>query len=733
MKFLPLIPRAQHWILLLAIASPLGARTERIFQSSPSLAFETTALVRLLEELHYNRQGVKVQDYTEVIPNYMAELDSQRLFFLAGDQHEFSERFPTQLLYNQLSTLGKLDPAYAIFSSYESRVIQRVSWILDQLETEIDLSTHDTFAVDRSKIPWPATAGEADELWHKRLTFEIIQEVLNKKPVDEAKQAVRKRYERMLKNLDDIEYSDVAEMFLSTITRLYDPHSTYFSAETFEDFSIQLRLQLVGIGALLGVEEDYCVIKEIVTGGPADLSKQLHPNDKIISVAQLDGEPIEIMGMKLRKVVDRIRGQKGSQVKLVIQPADATDPSVRREVVLTRDVVNLNSARARGAIFDVPDAEGKLAPIGVITLPVFYAPDATSDGTQKHSATKDVAELVRQLQEAGIKGLVLDLRQNGGGFLSEAIDLAGLFIKSGPIVQVKNYYGEVKVDSDEDPTISYAGPLAILVSKFSASASEIVAGALQNYGRGIVIGDSSTHGKGSVQAPIEMKSLNTGSHRMGKMGAAKVTIQKFYLPDGHSTQLKGVIPDIVLPSIDDYLPVGETSLPHALVWDEIPSSHFEGKPLDPKLLTTLREASAIRQNRLDEFQYLIKTIDWFKKKQNEKSVSLNLEERQQQKEFDLAKRKEMEAEKARLKTYAYTVREFLLGPAAPKPAAPKKASAEDDAGVLLDPSADDPERLDVHLRESLRILADALDLGEKRELWAQDRPPLTAVVAAKGS
>lgn len=738
MKFSASLSYLLRFLLIAALgAVSVHARTDRVLKTTPTLSLETSALIRLLEEWHYNREGVKVRDYEQVVPDFMTELDGQRLFFLESDKEDFAKRFPTQWLYNNIASLGKIDPAYAIFSVYEERVQTRVSWILEELKKDFDLTAKDTYAIDRSKLPWPADAANADDLWRKRLKFDILQEVLNKKTPEKAKEDVRKRYERLVKNLDDIETNDIAEMFLSTIARLYDPHSTYFSSDTFEDFGIQMRLQLVGIGALLGIEEDYCVIKEIITGGPADLSKQLHPKDKIISVAQTNGEPVEVIGMKLRKIVDLIRGQKGSDVHLVIQPADATDPSVRREIVLTRDVVNLNSARARGAIFEVPDSAGKITPIGVITLPAFYGPDSSSDGTEKNSATKDVAELLQRLQKAGIQGLVLDLRHNGGGLLSEAIDLAGLFIKQGPVVQVKNYYGEVKVDSDENSAINYTGPLAVLVSKFSASASEIVAGALQNYGRGIIVGDSSTHGKGSVQTIIEMKNLNPNLARSPvKTGATKLTVQKFYLPNGHSTQLKGVVPDIVLPSIDDYLPVGEKDLPHALVWDEIPTSFFDGKPLEDKIVQPLRESSQQRQSQLQEFTYLKRTIDWFKTKQEQKNVSLNLDDRKAQKEADTAFRKEMDAEKERLEKNRYAFTEFLLGPPKePKPKAPKKTDAGGDPTDDIDLSTEDDEnfsKLDIHLRETLRVLTDALDMGHKKELWASDHAPLTAT-SSKGS
>jgi carboxyl-terminal processing protease len=646
MKFLGSLRHSLRWLLLLSLlaGSTVFAWTDKQFTTSPTLAREITALVRLLEEVHYNHENVRPSDYGQVIPDFMAELDQQRLFFLATDKDTFTKRYPASWVYNNISSLGKIDPAYEIYKVYATRVETRVQWIIAELKKDIDLTTKDTYTLERSKGPWCANEQEADVLWTKRLRFEILQDVLNKKTIEEARQNVRKRYERVLKSLDEVESSELAEWYLSVVTRLYDPHSTYFSSDTFADFGIQMRLQLMGIGALLSVEDDYCVVKEIVPGGPADVSNLLHANDKILFVGQGEAEPVEVIGMKLRKIVTMIRGDKGTRVKLTIQPAGAPDPSVRKEIVLTRDVINLDSARARGAIFQVPDTTtGKQVSIGVITLPAFYGPDSSGSAEEKNSATRDVAEILKQLQATGIQGLVLDLRNNGGGLLSEAIDLTGLFISQGPVVQVRSYYGDVKVDSDENPGIAYAGPMAVLVSRFSASASEIVAGALQNYGRAIVVGDTSTHGKGSVQTVIEMKSvLSSFAFTPEKTGATKLTVQKFYLPDGSSTQLKGVVPDIVLPSIDDYLPIGEKDLPHALVWDEIPSSTFDGKTLAPAILNPLRQASRTRQTKLEEFSFLNKNIDWFKTKQETKTISLNLEERRAQKTTDSTFRKTME-------------------------------------------------------------------------------------------
>jgi carboxyl-terminal processing protease len=545
----------------------------------------------------------------------------------------------------------------------------------------------------------------------------------------------------MLKNLGEIEGIDLAEIYLSTIAKLYDPHSTYFSATTYEDFGIQMKLKLVGIGALLGLEDDVCVVKEIVPGGPADLGGQLKPNDKIISVSEKGSEPVEIIGMKLRKIVDKIRGKKGTEVHIVVQPGTATDSSARKEIVIVRDEVKLNAARARGAVFDVPGAEGKTQPIGVISLPAFYnegdegdtdrpiaGTGAPGSPSEKSSASRDVARLIELLKKENIQGLVLDLRHNGGGYLSEAIELAGLFITKGPVVQVKNYTGEIHVDKDNNPRIAYTGPLAVLVDRFSASASEIVTGALQNYGRAIVIGDSSTHGKGSVQQVVEMKQLTKQlALSPQKTGAAKFTIQKYYLPSGASTQLKGVVPDIVLPSINDFLKIGEADLPRALVWDQIPTSFFDGEPLDTKVLSPLRKTSLERQANLEEFAYLRKNVEWFKARQEQTTLSVNLEQRRAQKASDDAFRKEMKAERERLAKDEFAYRPFYLGPPPPpKIKAPKKDGDEDEDLDGFDDTDAAYAKADVHLRETLRVLSDAVALGRNRELWASSRPPLTA-------
>ncbi len=741
--------------LTLAVAVSLpGAPTDRTFETSPTLRIEIRTLIRLLDEVHYNRDHVKPANYADVLPDFMDGLDGQHLFFLDSDKQGFLQRYDAQTLYLNINNLGNIDAAYDIFKVYETRVNDRIAWITAELKKDIDLTGRDSYLIDRTKADWPADPAAADELWLRRLKFEILQEVLSKKtpaeitpatgtppaplpektaaatpklsPLEEAKATIGKRYERMLKSLEETEATDLSEMFLSSIARLYDPHSTYFSASTYEDFGIQMRLQLVGIGALLGLEDDQCIVKEIIPGGPADLSKLLKPDDKIISVSQDGSEPVDVIGMKLRKIVDMIRGAKDTHVHLLIEPGGAAVTATRKEIVLTRDIVNIESARAHAAVFDVP-AGGATTRLGVITLPLFYGPDASTQGDQ-NSTSKDIAELIKRLQAEHVQGIVLDLRNNGGGLLSEAIALTGLFIRNGPVVQVRSYFGDVKVDSDDDSALAYSGPLAVLVNRFSASASEIVAGALQNYGRAVIIGDTSTHGKGTVQTIIEMKNVvQQLASTPIKTGATKLTIQKFYLPDGSSTQLKGVVPDLILPSIDEYLPVGESSLPHALAWDKIDSTHFDGHPLAATVLVPLRAASDARLNQLDEFNYLKQNIAWFKAKQEQKSISLNLADREKQKADDAAFKKAMDIRLKVLEKNSYPFTEVMLAPPPPPRIKSTKPSDDPDADPA-EMSTDENERyskMDIPLREALRVVQDTLTLKPEPPQWLIAATPPT--------
>ncbi len=727
LRFLP-----RFAILSLALLTAASAAPDREFKTTPVMRLETRTLVQMLEYFHYNKDAVTTADYPELISDYLKELDPQRLFFTAEDEAAFRKQYGPRV-ETDLAYLGNIDIAFDIYKVYESHVKTRATWIFDELKKDFDFSGQESYTPDRSKSSFAATATEVDDLWRRRIKYEILQDLLAKKTAEEAKATVRKRYERMLKNVGDTESPDVQETFLSSLTRMYDPHSAYFSADTLQDFSIQMKLSLVGIGAVLSIEDDgNCVVREVVPGGPAFTSGQIRVNDKIVAVKQQGGETIEVIGMKLRRIVDMIRGDKNTKVTLTILPHDSPDATKTKEVVITRDLIKLNSARASASIYDLPGENNQTVPVGVIVLNSFYGPpDDSTPSENKSTATQDVAELIGKLKQQGVKALVIDLRRNGGGLLSEAVDLTGLFIGQGPVVQERDFQGRVTIDSDTNSAVAYDGPLAVLTSRFSASASEIFAGALQNYGRAIIIGDSSTHGKGTVQQVLEMKNyLPHLSQNLDHTGAAKLTVRKFYLPNGSSTQKNGVTPDITLPSIDDFLPIGEASLPHALIWDEIKSTPFDGKPLAQIFVKPLLEASHERQESLEEFTYLKKSIDFFKERQEQKTISLNLAERLALKQSDDAFKKTMDAERDRLAKGNYASREIKLDSVvkaeATGPKEPIAAKIDDDG----DTDAPDPEtkaKLDVHLRETLRVVTDALRLDLDPKYWADGRAPITAL------
>jgi carboxyl-terminal processing protease len=709
-------------LLSFTLASPLPAAPVRDLAPAPAMADEARLLIQLLETVHYANQPLSEDSAEQLLTNYMGDLDFQRLYFSSADREAILAKHRGTAL-RDLRQKGDLSPAFDIFNIYRERSTNRIAWVLDQLNGEFDFSTDAVFAMDRTKAEWPSPE-EADTLWRQRLKYEILQDLLNDKPIETARENVERRYNRALKNIEEITPSEVQEVFLSSLTRLRDPHSTFFSADTLEEFDIQMKLSLIGIGAQLSEEDGYCVIRELIPGGPAALSGLIGVGDKIVAVAQEGEEPVDVVGMRLRRVVQMIRGKQGTVVGLTIVPADA-DTAARRQITIVRDVVRLNASRAKGTLIDVPGADGSTVPVGVIEVPTFYGNLDDPTASEKVSVSQDVEALLKQLSAAGAQGIVLDLRRNGGGLLPEAIDMTGLFIPRGPVVQVRDSMGHVVVKPDTDPKVAYDGPLVVLTSRFSASASEIVAGALQNYGRAIVVGDSSTHGKGTVQAVMGMKTFMPRQlFQTQKVGAAKLTVQKFYLPNGASTQMRGVIPDITLPSVEDFLPIGESDLPNALQWDTIQATRFPGQPLARSMVEALREQSAERRGELPEFQMLQERIDWFRVRQEEKTISLNLDRRREQKQADEDFRERIKATQRELASSAYAEKSFLLAGVQDEPS--NEPSLDELTG-----EDEDLARVDVHLREALRIMADAIRLSDKPADWVKEELMLAARHASR--
>lgn len=702
-------------LLLIGGSSFLQARD---FEYTQAMKKETQTVVFLLENFHYSQQFINQSQAEELLEGFMEDLDYNHVFLLKSDRDELINKHASRLERNLRR--GDLDAAYEIYQRYEERVLARIDWVLERLPQEFDFTTDADYVVDREEFPWIDGIEEADKLWENRLKYELLFDLLNDEEAENAVETVTKRYERLQKNLNDLESSDVQEIFLTTMTQMFDPHSTFLSSDTLEDFSISMSLSLVGIGAILVQEEGYCTIRELIPGGPAELDGRMRAGDKIVFVAQEGGEPVDVIDMKLRKIVKMIRGEKSTTVYLTVIPSDAADPSVREVIDLVRDEVKITASRASANLVQVPLLGDTTLPVGVIQLPSFYGDLSINEEETPTSTTQDVEELIGKLQAEGIHGLVLDLRYNGGGLLTEAIDLTGLFIKTGPVVQVRNNRGFIRRDWDRDEKIAYTGPLVVLVNRNSASASEIVAGALQYYDRALIVGDKSTHGKGTVQAVFEIDRLASPSFFNDQpTGAAKLTIQKFYLPNGKSTQNKGVISDIAFPSINEFLPIGEADLDHAMPWDEIKAVNWNQKgnerdllfdPIDDPLRTHLTALSEARQSTLEEFSFLNESIEFFKEKQDIKSYSLNLETRKLQRDEDKSFRDELEARQEELEKLAFAEEEITLNVVAEGTPMEDLMSNDTPSPENPDPENDEGEEdgpnLDIHLKESLRILTD---------------------------
>jgi len=589
---------------------------------------------RLLEEGHYTHQPLNAEMSQKFLRNYLELLDFSHLFFTQKDVDALTAKYGTALADDVL--LGNLKPAYEIYDLYQKRVDERVAKIKELLKQPMDFKTEATVDLRREKAPWPKDAAEADELWRGRISSELLQEKLSEHPIEPGPQLVGRRYDRIARNVHEENREEQMKLYLDALAQSYDPHSEYLSKADFKNFNIQMGLKLVGIGAMLRTEDGYAKIESLVPGGPAQTDGRLKVGDRISAVGQGSGEYVDVRDMRLDKVVEMIRGKKGTKVRLLAIPANAPDPSQRKTVELVRDEINLKDQEARADIIIKKDAEGNPVKLGWLTLPSFYA---DMDRHSK-STTRDVLALLKRLKKENIGGLVIDLRRNGGGSLEEAISLTGLFLKSGPVVQTKGSNGNIVISSDPDPGIAYAGPLIVLTSRQSASASEIFAAALQDYGRAVIVGDKNTFGKGTVQTilPIGRFTSLLGS-RSDDDGELKLTIQKFYRVAGGSTQLHGVASDIVLPTLTDLPEFGEGALKNCLNYDEVPKARFT-KWSNALFIDELKRRSAERVPQNQEFHYVMEDMERLRKKLDENRVSLNED----------ARKKELQDEKARKET-----------------------------------------------------------------------------------
>jgi len=630
---------------------------------------------RLLEEYHYLQRPLDAELSARVFDGYINSLDSRHEYFLQEDMDTFEPLRTNLTIY----TVADLKPAFQIYDRYLTRYQQHAAYTDKLLQQgKFKFNSDDVVESDRRKAPFPKTLAEAEQIWRQELRYEYLQKKVEDELVETNGTVIVKSKpgaatnildfltrranwsQRVMTNLDS---DRVLQLYLNALAHAYDPHSDYFSAPKAQDFSIGMNLSLFGIGASLTEDNGYCTIRELIHGGPAEKSQQLKEKDRIVAVAQGDNPPVDVVYMELEKVVQKIRGTKGTEVRLTISPAE--DRTARRVVKLVRDEIKLDNSEAKARLIEQPDGHGNTNRIGVIDLPSFYAPVnglSDSSGTPKYT-TVDVAALVQKLKSESVAGIIIDLRSNPGGSLEEAKRFTGLFIKPGPVVLARNSDGQIMTESAPDADVLYSGPLVVLINHFSASASEIAAAALQDYGRAVVVGDISTHGKGTVQNlnPLKPFVKPASKAATNDPGMLKITIRKFYRISGGSTQLKGVEPDIVLPSILNYSKeIGEGSLDNPLPWDTIQPAKYDKLNLVAPYLAELTQASKARIATNQDFCYIQQDIAQYQTNQARKTLTLNEREALKEREQNILRDKSREKEREQripppIKIYELTV------------------------------------------------------------------------------
>ncbi|MBM4231512.1 MAG: tail-specific protease [Gammaproteobacteria bacterium] len=556
-----------------------------------------------------------------VMDKFIDGLDGQRSYFLASDIAEFQ---PYRLRFDDMIRTGDIEPAYAMFARYQQRNRERIQYALALLDREPDFTLDEVFEFDREKAPWPTTVAELDELWRKRVKNDALSLLLAGKTWAEARDVLRTRYDRVLKRGDQIKPEEVFELFLNSYARTFDPHSNYFSPRNSEEYKIQMSLNYEGIGASLQLVDDYVTIMNLIEGGPAAAAGTLSVNDRITAVGQgKDGALTDVVGWRIDDVVQLIRGKGGTLVRLQILPVGAAPGSPEKIVEFTRGKVTLEAQAARKTLKSIKRGDREYR-VGIINVPGFYSDyDGQRAGDANYrSTTRDTRKLIEELKSEKIDGLVMDLRGNGGGFLPEAQSLTGLFVDRGPVVQVQFSNGQKEVLDDSDSGVVYNGPLIVLIDRFSASASEIFAGAIQDYRRGVVVGQRS-FGKGTVQ---NLVPLSRWSARPVN-GQLTVTIGKFYRVTGESTQHRGVEPDVELASPINLKDVGESALDDALPWDRIQGADFRALDTQLPSIAKLAMEENARQQRDPDYRWLVSDIAALNEMREQKSLSLNLEKR----------------------------------------------------------------------------------------------------------
>ncbi len=603
------------------------AQDSEQFKPKPVFGKEARVISYVLDNNHYRKIKLNDSLSAAILIRYITELDNSKTYFLASDVKSF-DRYKYSI--DDLTRNENVTPAFEIYKVYDQRYKERMNYVLTTLVNQnFDYSIDEYYEPNREKATWATSKEELNEIWRKIIKSQALSLKLAGKKPDEITETLKTRYQRFAKTFSQFTSEDVFGIYMNSITEAYDPHTNYMSPKQSDLFKQQMSLSLEGIGAQLQSENDYTKIVRILPGGDAQKSGKVNENDLIIAVAQgKDGEMVDVVGWRLDDVVKLIKGPKGTVVRLMILPAKTGVNGPAQEVVLVRDKIKLEDQAAKKEVINY-QLNGRQAKLGVISLPSFYMDyEAYQKGDPNYkSTTRDVKQLVGELKAEGVDGIVMDLRNNGGGSLPEAVDLTGLFIKNGPVVQVKNSSSKIDVLADDDKEIFYSGPLVVLTNRFSASASEIFAGAIQDYQRGVVVGEP-TFGKGTVQTVLDLSRFINDDEPVGDL---KLTFQKFYRVTGSSTQHKGVSPDIILPSAFDAEHFGESASPSALPWDVIRAASFQ-KTTD----VNERVVAALNKSYQDRVRYdanlkkFISETDILRKNINETRISLNENKRKQE-------------------------------------------------------------------------------------------------------
>jgi len=578
-------------------------------------------VVDLLERGHMARPEINDEIAVKWCDNFIKDLDPSKYYFLKADVEEFRGQATT--LDDKIHE-GNIDFARVVFDRFLQRHDERYKTVMDLLGKKFDFTTDEYLADDPDKIDYPADKAEADERWRKKIKYEMLQLRLDDESEEESLKKLTIRYRDRNRIFHQFDHEELLEVYLSSLTRTFDPHSSYLSAKNLEDMlNQQLHLSLDGIGASLRSEDGYAVVAEVVPGMPADKDGRLQPDDKIVGIQNDDGSETDLVEKKLSDVVRYIRGPRGTKVKLIVRTAGNKD---RQIYEITRGRVELTEQHAKGKILETK-LNGKEVKLGVISLPAFYGDTMAilRGDPNAVSATVDCRKILNEFTKSGVEAVVVDLRDNGGGLLEEAKTLSGLFIDTGPVVQIKEVFGVKHLDDDDEGT-AWDGPLVVLINKLSASASEIFAGVISDYGRGLIIGDSSTFGKGTVQSIVSISEHMARRDRAKNRGALKLTIQQFFRANGDSTQIHGVAPHIHLPSLRDHMDFGEGKMDNALKFEKVaPLDHDNYNRTPDDLVAALNAKSLARRDDDPKFQKLDKRIKQFIDRKARHSVPLNEE------------------------------------------------------------------------------------------------------------